>query len=350
MKASIKQFFSKASITVNRTLGRTYIPNPLEHLYIEVSSICNLGCRFCAYPKKTLPKKVMPTPFFKHLIDRAVEYGYRDFGLTPLTGDVFVDPEFMEKLAYLEAHEGVERYHFFTNFTLPKKQHLTELLALKKLSRLSISIYGHDEESFCRVSEGSKGAYRRLVENITFFSEHAQKIPFRLGLGIRTLGDFRFSRCESDLCRALRNLQSACAIPIEVTTHYNNWGGLITPEDVAPLGISLAHEDEVYKNGPCSLLFYKNIVLVDGRLNACACRDVNATMVLGDLNHESFHEILSPENPRYRSLIQAQNRGEFEEVCRCCDMYRSIYRNHRVYKTHQAPPSALPKRFWEALS
>jgi len=44
---------------VNRRLGRAYIPNPKESLYIETSNICNLDCVFCAYGKAEKPKAVM---------------------------------------------------------------------------------------------------------------------------------------------------------------------------------------------------------------------------------------------------------------------------------------------------
>ena len=43
---------------------------------------------------------------------------------------------------------GVQGYSFYTNFALADHQTVDTLLGLNKLRSLSVSIYGHDEESF----------------------------------------------------------------------------------------------------------------------------------------------------------------------------------------------------------
>jgi hypothetical protein len=67
-------------------------------------------------------------------------------------------------------------------------------------------------------------------------------------------------------------------------------------------------------------------------VNRCSCRDVNATLRLGDLNDKPLRDIISNRNPAYMSLIEEQQRGEFRPVCQSCDLYASIYRNSSAYR------------------
>jgi hypothetical protein len=85
------------------------------------------------------------------------------------------------------------------------------------------------------------------------------------------------------------------------------------------------------------MIFYKTIVLPDGRVNACACRDAAATLVIGDLTEQRLAEIYSSRNPAYRRLIERQCQGDFGPVCGNCNMYRSIYATHVTYEGHRKP-------------
>ena len=344
IKSKIKKIQEKLLLNKNKLLNRTFIPNRYEHLYIEVSNICNLKCKFCAYTKGNLPKKIMKDDLFKSIINKAIDYGYIKFGLTPMTGDVFVDKNFIGKLEFLENKDKVLEYSFFTNLTLVKTEILDSLLSYKKLNYLSVSVYGHDEESFKKVTLSNKKTYEVLVQNLEYLYQNIEKINFNLEIGIRTIGVFSLNSCQSSLCLIIKKFKEK-NIPINITTHYNNWGGMILQEDVNDLGIRLAKEDDVYKLGACSLLFYKNLVLSDGRLNACACRDVNATMIIGNLKTQSFNEIFSTRNEKYMKLIRNQNHGDFKDVCKSCDMYRSIYKNHSIYRYHKFSPTTLEKTF-----
>jgi hypothetical protein len=76
------------------------------------------------------------------------------------------------------------------------------------------------------------------------------------------------------------------------------------------------------------MLFTTVQVLATGIVNGCACRDVEATLQIGDIKTTPLRDIISGGNPAYRQLIEEQQRGEFRPVCRSCDFYKSIY-HHR---------------------
>ena len=229
-------------------------------------------------------------------------------------------------MRFLDQHEGVRAYHFFTNFTVPSPAQVDALFALTKLKNVTISIYGHDEESFCRITQRPATVYRRLVDNLVHLHERLAAARFEIGLGWRTLPGFvPDAAASSDLHRIVMKIGSHDVGSFRVTPTYDTWGGEIREEDVRDLGLQLADGRHVAKHGPCSRIFHKLIVLADGRVNACACRDVNGTLVIGDVTREPLAQILSLDNPRYAKLISEQCDNRFRAVCRQCDAYRSVY-------------------------
>jgi hypothetical protein len=122
---------------------------------------------------------------------------------------------------------------------------------------------------------------------------------------------------------------------------------LIRPEDLEGLNIYVKPPAATYKNGACALIFSRMIIMADGRMNACACRDVDGTLCIGDLKEQSLREILSTQNERYMKLIEDQQQGRFGQVCHDCDMYKSIYRCRSAYRSHREKPIRLDQFYRE---
>jgi hypothetical protein len=276
----------------------------------------------------------MPDEKFFGIVDQATQLGYSRFGLTPMTGEVYTDPDFCSKLAFLEAHPGVDNYYFFTNLTLASHDDLAATLTdCEKLTAGSksvfVSVYGHDRESFLEITGGEERHYDRLLSNLAFLAEFLAD-PSKIEIGFRTfenanpLEAMDRSPEESPLLERVRSLHESGVRVSNFDGEYNNWGGTVTEADMEGLDMELA-DAKTEKDGPCQLVFNKNIVLPDGEVNACACRDVNATLTLGHTDDQPLDQILSPaRNERYSDLIERQNQGDFPAVCETCDYYRSI--------------------------
>lgn len=315
---------NRVQIEVNRLRGREFIPNHARRLFIETSSLCNLTCRFCAYDKKVSPRVSMADEFFSDCVEQAVRLDLVRYHLTPCTGDVFMDKGLLRKLGFLEAHPRVESYDFFTNFTVPDEDEIEQLLRLKKLESMKVSVYGHDRDSFVAITQSTDKVYERLVANMEALLARLSRVRFALSFGLRTTGAGQMEG-PSEVQRLLGRFASA-GIPVSKTHVYNNWGGKITKEDVQGLGIEVTDTRSTFKKGACTLLFTGVQVMATGIVNGCACRDVDATLRIGDLNRTPLAAILSPRNAAYVQLIQEQQEGRFRPVCQGCDFYKSIYR------------------------
>ena len=348
---NVNYYADLITMKINRLFKNEFIPNPKEHLYVEVTNICNLRCKFCGYSKSLRTKKlIMSNETFYNIIEQATKFGFDTFGLTPIVGEVFVDKNFMDKIKFLEEHPKVKKYSFFTNFTLVNEKIIDELIKTKKIEELYISLYGHDLNTFVTITRSNKKAYEELNSNLKYLLEKSNNLNFKLSFGLRTDRLFnKIEDCESDLCKVLRSLLFRTKSEIQILKSFNTWGGLITQDDIKGIDMIINDPSKFYKNGACSLIFYKNQVMVNGKINACACRDIHATLKIGDLNTQNFEDIYSIRNSDYIELIKNQQNRNFNSICTYCDFYRSIYKNYDVYQKYQKKSISL-KVFFQYLS
>lgn len=317
----------KVITRLDKMLGKEYIPSK-RWLYIETSNVCNLKCKFCAYPKISAEKQTMSNDLFINIVDQAISIGIDSFGLTPTVGDSFSDKRFISKLEYLENNPGVKEYRFTTNLIIPSEDSIKNLCNLDKLASLGISVYGHDKETFIKLTSSTHNVYERFINNLNvFLRSDISKIP-KLRVGIRTSKDIRsLDQCGGDIGNALGKIKGKYPnTSINIREWFDNWGGIVSQSDVEGLNINISDSNEITKIGACSLIFHKNMITVDGRALACACRDVYGQLQIGDIKTQTLKESLMSGNSRYRELINEQQMGTFPEVCKSCSFYDSIYR------------------------
>ena len=331
LATGLRNLLVRIEIGVNRALGRQFIPRDRTLFHIETSSACNLKCRFCAYTKKSTPKMSMSYEAFVDTVEQALALGYTRFELTPCTGDVFMDKTLFAKLDFLERDPRVASYEFFTNLTIPKPDGTRRLASLKKLKHLTVSVYGHDLESFLKIAGGTPMLYKRLLANLDALLEIMPQASFEVAIGLRSTLK-RPKGAATDLLQAVERFRAAGHDIWLSPGIYNNWGGLITQNDVAGLDMYVNSTEGAYKLGACEKLFDSVQVMATGVVNACACRDVDATLAIGNVNEEPLEKIVSPDNPRYMAIIEAQQRGEFAAICKSCDFYKSIYHHRSHYR------------------
>jgi len=268
---------------------------------------------------------------FISAVTQASETGIRTIWLTPMLGEVFADPNLPEKLEYLEQFDGIDSYSFFTNFILCNDSTIQHFGQLKKLTSIHISIYGHDEDSFQRIAQRPDSQFKKLLQNLSTLKRLLDKWQPIEGVhfSIRTLGGITDENLpKTDLVTKLSELSEIDDVDWMVATEYDNWGGTITSADTAPIGIDLFDGSRLYRAGACTLLFSGPRIASDKSVHACACRDVDDSMLIGHLDEKPMAEILSYRNPVYRKIIEDQQSGHFSMNCKSCSMYRSIY-DHR---------------------
>ena len=298
--------------------GRLFRAEAWPHsLYIEGTNICNAACVFCAYPDMKRAKKVMPLELFRSAVDQYAALGGAEVDLTPIVGDPFADAHLFERLDYALARPGIRRVHFFTNAIAMRPELHGRLLACGERLRVYISFGGFDRETYRRVFgvdrfEAAAGNMRALI---------AEKARSGARLGIQVNLRCPSENRHGELWEYLSGMLNRGVIDMTWMSQYDSWAGQIKDSELAEAG--LAPRPMPVKRGPCHRLLTSPVVLVDGRVNACACRDVEAELIIGDLKSQPLGDVLASD--ALRELVEKHDRGDFPDVCRRCTYYDSLY-------------------------
>lgn len=293
-----------------------------RNLYIEGTNVCNADCVFCGYGQMKRPKLTMSMEFFKDVIEQYVALGGRAVGFTPIVGDPLIDRFLFERLDYLEGTPQIQNVGFYTNGIglIPPK--VDRLLSYKRLTiNLNISFGGFDAPTFKSVMGVDQ--FDRVEPNVLYLLDVLEQKPHP---NLHVKIDYRCPQThEGQLNRLGERIKDCVAKGLirhdTLNGVFDSFGGLISDANLASAG--LRRNMAVPKTGPCEILFTKPIVLADGRVNACAERDLEATLIIGDLKKESLREILS--GPRRQALIQGFYQNQLSKVCQGCTVYQSIY-------------------------
>lgn len=332
LRTNSKYMYWRVFTPVNKFFKNRYIP---ESFYsVEFTNVCNLRCVFCGYQHFNGEFKINDFDNFKHKISEVAKQTRNNISFTPLTGDIFTDKNVIQKLKYVDNHVGIDRYGLTTNFILCSQEEILEILKLKKLEQLKISIYGHDASSFKAVTKSN--SYKKLISNLKFLSKNIDKVNFTLNLAVRSFMDFDFKKHKesSELISLIYEIEGKSKLVKKSQHyHYTNWGGTVTKKDIGDLNILLKDDRDVFKNGPCNRL-YSFLVTANNDVILCACRDTHRYMVIGNINDNKLEDIVSLKNERYKKWIDQQENNEFCGPCNACDMYEPIYAKplHQIIK------------------
>ncbi|NQV55204.1 MAG: SPASM domain-containing protein [Rhodospirillales bacterium] len=213
---------------------------------------------------------------------------------------------------------------------------IEKLFSLKKLTFISISVYGHDLESFKRVTGKPDKQYRKLVDNLNRIADHRGAGRKFMEIHLRTDRSFTWHPEDgiddnsSELVKAMhRAIHEGGLKWLGNQLLYDTWGGMVNSEDVADLDIEMSDGSNLPKIGACYLLFDEPMIFADGGVNACACRGVDRTLQIGDLNNSTLRQVLSSENAVYHNIINRHQKNDYPETCKDCTIYRSVYRRPR---------------------
>ena len=264
---------------------------------IETISVCNLNCVFCNY-KNRKDRKIMPELAFKVVIHKLVKYGIKKVRLTPMTGELFLDPLLFNRLDYLREREV--SFSFFTNFIEFDKR----VFDYDNLDTMHISIYGHDEKSFCELTNGTPKQYEKLCKNLEYLIENDLGSKIWFVVKDHTQQFNTKNKYFSELWRYLCRLKNAKISSMEVL---DNWGGEV--KDLWDSRFMVISQTP--RKTFCPVLLNKNIILWDGAICACGCRDINRTTQIGDAVVEELDDIFLSE--KYLNMLKNP-----PEICTKC--------------------------------
>ncbi|MEK7383311.1 MAG: radical SAM protein [Elusimicrobiota bacterium] len=286
-------------------------------LYIEGTNICNARCVFCAYPQMKRSKATMPMETFQRVVEQYLALGHAEVDLTPIVGDPFVDRHLLERLDFLASRAEVKGFHFYTNAILMKPDILERLVAYDGRFTIFCSFGGFDRKTYHRVMGVDK--FDEAVANIRGLidAKELKRSKISIQVNLRAPKGSESGEFWDYLIRRERE----GLLTVDAVDDFDNWGGDISETTLRQAG--LVPKPPPIHRGPCRRLLTGPTVLADGRVNACCCRDIEATLIIGDVHAEPLSDILS--GAPIRGLLERHARGDYPKACRDCTRYESIY-------------------------
>ena len=316
---TMNYLFNKRSVLEKAS---RHAPLP-RNLYFEGTNVCNADCVFCPYTQMERPKLTMPMKLFKDIVDQYVEMGGQAIGFTPIVGDPMVDKFLMNRLEYVDAIDQISNVGFYTNGIALKPEKAEQLVEFKDTTiNMSVSFGGHDRATFQKMMGVDR--FHLVQKHVLHLLDVLERKGHdRLIVKI----DFRCPDANSPdpFGRRVRECIKKGLVQMDsLEGNFDTFGGYVSQDDLDRVGLGLQMDYGYPKFGPCEIPFTKPLVLADGRLNACAERDLETTLVVGDLKRERLKDLLYGVRMR-EFVMQFYKPNSLPDICKKCTVYQSIY-------------------------
>lgn len=247
-----------------------YSPTPPvpRNMLIEVASICNHSCLFCAYKKSTRAKRVINIELFRDLTRQAFDMGTREIGLYS-GAEPLMCPNLADHIAYVK-QLGFEYIYITTNGSICDKQRLKRIIDAG-IDSLKFSINGGDRDTYKKIH--GKDHFDKVMENVKFAAEYRAESGKGYNLFVS------FVECSENKA-SFPAFRRRMEVLVDEVYHViaSNQSGQV-PELPAP--------DMPYKT--CAYPFNQLHVSVEGYLRLC-CNDYQNFLAFEDLNKISLAE------------------------------------------------------------
>ena len=248
---------------------------------------------------RKLPKRPMPMPLFKKIIDEAVTIPQITQVAFAGLAEPLLDPFFIERVAYTSAARPDWRLEMYTNgiSLTPEK---FEAVKAAGMDVLVISLNAVSAEQHEKIM-GVKGKFDLVCSNINYAIANRGDM-FHINTRAVLTGD---TFTESDALSFLRRWG---------VTNLGGYGKIITERNWAGGIRTVAQFDP---NSCCIRALEQISVHRDGRVNLC-CYDPLNKYPFGDLKIQTIREVYN--SPAYVAFRQMhfENRAAEHPLCKVC--------------------------------
>jgi radical SAM protein with 4Fe4S-binding SPASM domain len=284
---------------------RQHVAEYPPHVDIELASVCNLQCPMCytITPefKERVNTKLMDYDLFTRIVDQCAAGGVFSIRLS-FRGESFLHKRIVDCVRYAKG-KGIREVSTLTNGLRLDEAMFTELMEAG-IDWITISFDGLGEV-YEKIRRPAK--YERAVEKIANYA--------------------RIKR-EAGRVKPVIKIQSILpAIESDPSAFYRVFGPIADQVAANPLidfhqDISGTPKEE---NFVCPQIYQRLVIGADGLCMMCA-NDTENTIVVGDANKQTIHEIWhGPEMKRVRDIHREHRGCEQLAPCRQCYLPLKTY-------------------------
>ena len=254
-----------------------------KRVYIEITNVCNLNCKFC--PKTIREKRYMRVDEFKLIINKIKDY--TDYIYLHIKGEPLMHPN-LEEIVDIIAKNNLQ-INITTNGRLLKDK--LDIINSKKIRQINISLH-----SFNNINE---------IEDL-------------LNIVDRINNSYISLRLQNDLdnTNTINLLNKHYNTKIDITKKNNKLKEKVFLSMDSEFSWPNLNLPVISTKGTCKALKEQIGVLVDGTVVSC-CLDNNGDNNLGNIFNDDLNEIIN--SPKYQDMINGfKNNKLVSPLCQRC--------------------------------
>ncbi len=306
-----------------REENRTYLKDvvPLETPYnvkVEVSSLCNAKCVYCAHSKPD-HGGVWQGNMTMELFEKVI-HDLKDFPEKPkqmetfMFGEPLCNPLLPQMIMRAKEESVVDRITFTTNGLLLTPEKTDALMDTEGVDIIRISLQGLSAEAYydiCRV----KIDFKRFLENLRYLYEHKGNCQIRMKIPDIVI------RREPDGEKKFQDMFGKIADSIFIEHILPLYGDMdyeaIDPSIYNNVMSGRENVETSHIHKVCHRPFFRVRVAANGLVTSCCC-DTPHDIVYGDVTRDSLYNIWNGENHRNFLIMQLKGNRFKHPSCKEC--------------------------------
>ena len=313
----------------------------LNRVNFEITSLCNLHCKYCNFQSGKRQAYLNPETYEKILEELAQKVPHLDRLGLYTSGESLLHPKFEKILtitrrikdAYPDFHPLT---YLHTNGMLWTPEKNDRILATGALDQVTWSIDGTDKESFEEMRRGA--CFETVMSHFNYFLTHR---PANVKAVVNRLLD-----AESAARPLCAEMASAYRVADAVNTIEPKEANTKAPAESETRWLGRC-------DGFCEYLFHTVVVTTDARMILC-CFDYNALNAFGDIGHDGFEATYYGEARMNLVRKMAERRRGTIPGCRTCKLVRNSWssgsRMRQNINRNARKNDERIRAFWAALS
>ena len=276
-----------------------------KKIYIEITNICNLNCKFC--PETNRKKELMSVERFEDVIDKI--HSYTNLVCLHVKGEPLIHNELEHILKILEKYNL--KANITTNGTLIKEK-LEIIKNSKAVRQINFSLHSiKQNENF----------NKEYIQNIFESVEELENIIISYRLW--NLQSIQENNINNSIIKSIENYYNIVNLEQQLMKKefikikeniYINQDTEFTWPDI--------NKEAIIENGRCLALKDQIAILVDGTVVPC-CLDNNGDIPLGNIFEEKMDDILNkPKTIEIQSNFE--NNIIVCELCKTCGFLKRL--------------------------
>ncbi len=284
-------------------------------LQIETINVCNALCVFCGYKSMKRQKGIMNLELFEKIVSEYADMGGGAVSLTPIVGDVLLDPHLIERFHILEKYPKINQITLTTNgIALDKFSDDQVSFLLERIDVLQVSIGGLDKEMYKTMYAVDRFEQVDIAMKRLLKLKQQVNNPPKLTFAFRT-NDHEFEQKNDAVLEAFKE-QGAYISHIAT---YANYSGLVEADEKIQLDVTAS---PIRKDRTCGVASAHLGVCSDGKITACGCADVQGEgLIIGNAIQERLGDVW--RSNKRTGFLNSFEQNKLAKLCQDCSFYRS---------------------------